>query len=743
MVRPDFNQRIAQLSEKIIVLKIFLGVVHRTKYLLGLIGSVMSKKSNLWQSILLATSLSTQVFLIAPIYILITNYSEFSISIFELGKLIFPLTLAAITVLFFFIYFFKRKNMTLIPSILLAVGIYLYFQFYFFVWDYGIFDGSAILWSDKNNVLLIEVPAIILLILFAVYSSKRRKLFSYGLILLAVLFFGETFITALKCTQHDHDISLLKTNSPKNSAKLDYFHAGEKRLALANMLSKEKNVIIILIDTLQSDIFEKIIKKHQALKNEFKGFVFYRNSAGVFPYTTLTIPALLTGSPYKPGENVDEYRARVSKQRIDYVLQEKGLTVSAIPLHSRVKYLNPHFQRKIEIVSLFDIVIFRHMPHILKPLVFNKHKFLLKPLFLTKSHVLEPEIDLTVFESLIKNSVVGDNGAHFKFLHFWGMHPPAMVDCNCEPREATHQREAVEEQGECMIKQVGRYLQRIKELGVYDQSLIILVADTGSKYSISPQVEGGGNNEIPEFVRSSAHPVIAIKDFDKQGEFHISDVPVSLLDIAPTVLSSLGYYKTDTEGFDIFSINLNQNRSRRFFYYKGAEEARLKVIPQMQEFIIRGFIRNKSSWEIGRQYFSREKNEQTTMSFVDFGEPEASKFQDLGWSVEARKYSFSWTIAGRAALIGKLPQKDFIRMIVKFSNPHPDQKVEVRLNGRTVATWKIDKPHSLREYVTKMKLSDSERDNINRVDFIIAKKGVLSDRDSRVLGICVDWVKFE
>ena len=703
---------------------------------------VMSKRFELFQCSLLAISLAAQVFFLAPLYIFITNHSEFSISTYQVSNLLIPTTVVIATLLSCVTFFLKRKNKVIILSILTAFAIYLYIQFYFFVWDYGILDGREILWSNKHFVLLVEIPTIFLLFALSVFFPK--KFFSYGLIVLSFLFLGESAVTAAKYFQLKTTLRPAKTPTSGDPDIFDFFRAdnSKRSLLLANYLSTEKNVIIILIDTLQSDIFEKIIDNDPSIRKKMEGFVFFRNSAGVFPYTTLTIPAILTGRKYKPNENIDGYAKRISEYRIDNILKSKGFSVSSIPLNSRVDYLSSNSQRSYEIATIFDIVIFRHVPHFLKPVVFNNYKFLLRPIFLSKVPTLNPEIDLAVFESLLAKSFVGGDEGHFKFLHFWGMHPPAMLDKNCRVCESSHKRAAVEGQAYCMVKQVVRYLERLKKIGVYDKSLIFLIADTGSKYPIQRQIEVLAESEIPEFVFSSAHPVIAVKDFGLRGEFRFSDAAVSLIDVAKTSLTSLNLDPIGMEGFDLFSIKEKQERVRSFFYYKGANEARLKAIPQMQEFIIKGFIRDRSSWETGRMYVSSEIGEQI-MSFVDFGEQESAKFQDLGWSVEAKGYHVSWTIAERASLIGQLPQKESVKMVARLRNPHPDQKVEARLNGRSVATWEIDKPCGFRQYVAQMELTDEDRKATSRVEFIIEKSGVLSDKDARELGILVDWVKFE
>ena len=132
------------------------------------------------------------------------------------------------------------------------------------------------------------------------------------------------------------------------------------------------------------------------------------------------------------------------------------------------------------------------------------------------------------------------------------------------------------------------------------------------------------------------------------------------------------------------------------------------------------------------------------MSYVDFGKLEATKFMDLGWSIEAPGYDLSWTILRNASLIGRLPQKDSVELTARFMSPHPDQRVDILINGRHVVTWNIAEGHSgYREFSAKVELTESDRARPATVEFLVAKDGVLSTDYPRRLGIGVDWIKLQ
>ena len=57
-----------------------------------------------------------------------------------------------------------------------------------------------------------------------------------------------------------------------------------------------------MLDGFQSDVFEEIVSDREdgaRFRSALKGFVFFRENMGVFPFTHMTVPALLSGKTYR------------------------------------------------------------------------------------------------------------------------------------------------------------------------------------------------------------------------------------------------------------------------------------------------------------------------------------------------------------------------------------------------------------------------------------------------------------
>ena len=74
-------------------------------------------------------------------------------------------------------------------------------------------------------------------------------------------------------------------------------------------LSRTKNVIHIVLDGFQSDVFDDILREdRERLDKSFSGAVFFADHAGAFPTTIASIPAMLTGdTSYRNEQPLQSY----------------------------------------------------------------------------------------------------------------------------------------------------------------------------------------------------------------------------------------------------------------------------------------------------------------------------------------------------------------------------------------------------------------------------------------------------
>lgn len=169
------------------------------------------------------------------------------------------------------------------------------------------------------------------------------------------------------------------------------------------------------------------------------------------------------------------------------------------------------------------------------------------------------------------------------------------------PSDPFGTRESFVETTECVLTQVANYLEHLKELDVFENSLIVVTGDNGSKQGLVKRVGDGAG--VHEVIMSAAHPAIAIKDFGSTKPVEFSDAPVSLLDIHPTILRRLEI-KASGLGPNILSGPVADDRERRFHWYAAPNDAKEDELPLTLEFFIVGDIRDPDSWRRGKVHRS-------------------------------------------------------------------------------------------------------------------------------------------
>ena len=534
-------------------------------------------KNSAW-ALVTGILLGGHLFFLAPLTIYFANHNEFRITLSEILLYLFVATLLSSLLISLLILALNKQGYFRLVALVMGLGLFLYIQFYYFVWDYGIFDGRDMDWNQHLLPGVFELCGVAFIAGVSLYFGRR--FISPALILLSVLFFGESLINLDSYRKFNPLVE------PRPYAK-------DSRLDSVLELSPERNVIILLLDTLQSDVLEELLNEDPELKSKLSGFTFFRNSTGSFPWTHLSTQAILTGAPYQPTEELGDYYTRVRDQYVNRLILRNGGLSAYLDPNLIVEFLEGSSQaRRHQVAQLFDVVAFRQVPHFLKPFIFNDHAFRLRRIF---SESTIEQRDLDALRSLASESFVGTNSLAFKFLHFWGAHPPAGLDEDCELRDVPlRSREGIKLQAACVLRSVTDYLDALRDLDVYDKSLIFLVADHGSHFSIGS--EGGISNEgpVPDFVMAAGYPAIAVKDFHDVAGFQVSDAPVALTDIAATILDRMDFADAQS-GRDLFSVQEDELRPRNFFYFKSANEAYGEKIEFMHTFSVLGFTGDQAS----------------------------------------------------------------------------------------------------------------------------------------------------
>ena len=429
-----------------------------------------------------------QILMFGPAIIYHGNISEFKVNLIDILKFYaFPGIILFLALIVIGI-FLSRKYLSSYISIIFSIGILLWIQGNILVWKYGLLDGQIINWEKSEWRGWLDISLwLILLGLACIFHRKIHR---------KIVLVASTVILCIQFIQMSFYIFTLPPSSPKQDIVKPPQEIFE--------LSLKNNIIHIILDAFQSTIFQDIIDQDMNYYNqEMEGFTFFRDTVGVFPTTYMTIPAIFSGEHYKNDLPMPEFLNRtLNGKTIPNVLFQNGYDVDII--HIIPQYLQGHYSngyliptpylkdnelyKRSEAALMMDLVLFRYVPHFLKKMIYNDQTwFLQKKIKKEKSELLfSPLSHMEFFSDFITNLERARNKPVYKFIHLETSHPPAVINKDCEYAGEVmpwnKQNHII--QSKCALNQFIKFLDKLKSLGCYDSSMIILQADTGAGHTV-------------------------------------------------------------------------------------------------------------------------------------------------------------------------------------------------------------------------------------------------------------------
>lgn len=541
--------------------------------------------------------------LFIPLQIYAGNTDEFNASFVSIVTSYLPYALALIGILSLVGVTMTQDGLRRYHAILAAVAILAWLQGNILVWDYGALDGQAIDWYAGKWRGVIDTSIWVLLLVIAISRFQRFGRILKGAALFAV---GIQLGTAAITTSRAWD-SLLA--APDSVAVAD---AAEEIFRF----SDKGNVVHIVMDGFQTDIFSEIVSDSQNAdyRDALGGFTLFSNNVGVYPYTQLTVPALLTGKIFRNEEPVEQFiDAALEGPTILRLAAEHGYEVDiAAPIGLKNKYAKaPHTHAYgisqsdhvrqtdrvvVDAAKLLDIALFRSVPHFAKALVYRDQLWVFQTSVNDESYLhMQFFSDLAFLDQLAHRMSVGRNAPVYKMMHLMLSHRPTVGNehCKFDGIRATN-RENVTMQARCGLSGVFSVLRRMRELGIYDNSLIVLMADHGAWVP----VESGGQVDTalgtsPTNI-AMAIPVLAIKPPGAGGPMQSSDAATSVIDI-PATIADLLELPSDFPGTTVFAKGANEKR-RHLTYAYGNNPEFDGYLFTMQEYEISGSPFEPDAW---------------------------------------------------------------------------------------------------------------------------------------------------
>ena len=387
-----------------------------------------------------------------------------------------------------------------------------------------------------QNLWIASLLVMLAALLFLVRKKSPARTMSF-MAILAVLLMGADgyrFATTYRSDVPDRLEPIEKVNE----------HAGAAT-------QRMPNVYHVLLDGFQSDMLPAALAEDPQLRGQLGGFVEFPENLTPYGRTVQSIPATFGSRIWDPNQDFDVYTAEAmtGPTSLLYRLQRAGYSTTAY-LHSRYRFEpnlfeKVHFHhnaarnvRDLDSEALRALWVYRFLPRAASERLLDEetrtqifHSAMSPSWYAITSHD-------TYLGFLSREPELGDSN-RYTFLHFLLPHHPYVVNCQCEfeyPVEPI-------EQFCCGINMVARLCKLLKDLGRFEESLIVVHGDHGLNFEVGDSIQ-----EVPLDLAGEAwnsprtRTLLAIKPpgvGDAQPLRQIAGRS-SLLDLAPTMARLLG-----------------------------------------------------------------------------------------------------------------------------------------------------------------------------------------------------------
>lgn len=702
-------------------------------------------------SFLAALPAPCQVFLFGPALLWAANPGEVQAS---LGALVVPWSLLALLVAAL-----VAGVLRLVPvrvairgtALLLGLGAALWVQGNLLVADYGLLDGGDFDFTRHAARGPWEVALWVAILGGALLLGPRLAAHS-------------RFVAAVLLLLGASGAVLAVAQVERSAAPAEVWEPVPPELY---RLSRQRNVVHLLFDGFQSDVFAEIVEAEPELAAALDGFVFFADHAGAFPTTAVSVPAMLSGRRYDNARPIPRFvEGAVRRNSLLRALRRAGF-------RTRAASITPRFVRGTTQVlfpipkpwvgrgehllftaaQLVDVALFRHLPHVVKPLVVRDQRWLLQGwlgIDERQHHAGNGSAFLADWTAKLE---VAEAEPVYVQVHVGLPHLPVVLDGDCRwIGMVTGDRAAYREQGRCGVRLLASLLDRLREMEIYDSSLILVTSDHGLQYLprgapvVDGDIVGAMIGDFPALA-GPASALLAVKPLAATGPLRVSQAPTAISDFPATVLAALGLGAGGYSGTPALALDAAPSapREREFGYYRWHREAwEDRYLRAVHRLRIDGPVASPYSWSFVGTQISPELR--LPRRRLDFGSPSILDHLGLGWDrpypAAAEGEGFTWALGGTATLLVGLPAGPS-RWRARLSTPADNfpQRVDVSLDGHPLATWTLRAPEDFEEHELTIAAA-AARPPVSELVLRFARHR-RDVRDGRLEPRAVRWSRFE
>lgn len=576
-------------------------------------------KANQLLIIVVSVSFSFTAFFFSPAELFIRNQQEYLVGAVHilLPMLVLALVISAASVLLLNLLLMIHETAYIFVSRLMA-GLLLafYLQEMFMNGKMSAITGDPVkidrlTWDVVLNLILFYLIVMLPLLLRTCKEQfPKVRIFQIGNEYVIPYLAGILFIMQL--------FGLIGSVAQFGISRYDGLYSTYFSFEPSMSLSKEKNIVVFIEDRLDSFYMDEILEEYPELYDELDGFTFYQNNLSHYTNTFPSIPQMLTSLPYD-GEEEDDYLKKAWDGKIFLdELKENGFHINLLldmistygsydTLENRcdnlIRYESTKYRfnylGRIGIVPIMTrLSLGRLVPYSFKEIFLEGIQSDFSENFVKYDQGIADYMpraagnfsDLKYYEYLTAEGLTdGNNNQTATFIHLNGAHNrsediSALYSDEFKPGSFGTLSTA---RGEFEI--LFTYIRQMKELGIYDNSTIIIVGDHGR-----PPREM--EEDHLEVLKAPIVTALLIKPenadsgplkFDKSAELSSDYLAASVLEYA-----GLDHSKYGCSFNDIIDKNQHKERYFELWRFHGTDKERGLV----SHYKITGDARDFNNW---------------------------------------------------------------------------------------------------------------------------------------------------
>lgn len=345
------------------------------------------------------------------------------------------------------------------------------------------------------------------------------------------------------------------------------------------VVSANENVILIILDCFSNQKLLEVQKTYPEYGRNLKDFTYYSNADCNYYGTFPSIAHMLSGQKVDASMYINDwtYQIWTNPDTIQFyeMLKEKNYVTNVYT--PDVKYLcgtnDPDILRssfsnmadtsrdidvfyKLLFKTMTKMSCYRMAPEIAKNLFYTEGSEYADIIGYTQDTVYHKNDEF--YEGLLNTGLrVDEESNYFIVQHLAGMHEYA-VDANCQPKNnSTLQENALG----CMLL-VEEYVNQLKELGVYDDSTIIITSDHGDHI----------DSQMIFYIKEKGVTHEALQE---------TNAPIELANMRATIAEAVAVEDYSVYGHSIHEFKQDQLREREVWIRESNPD--YKMVPNYVE----------------------------------------------------------------------------------------------------------------------------------------------------------------